>query len=145
MKVTVQKPVTIEVKYVEVVLPVKYDEEDIPMDTPGRIGDWWRAIIDIDTGQVTSVAKGSGLKNHALVDWPVGTPLDLYMKVTDGGTYRLLNAAGQVEAEIVQDYVPNSVIPGDYGDYVELNINENGLVTNWNPDPELEAFFGANE
>ena len=37
-------------------------------------------------------------------------------------------------------YVPNALLPGNYGDYLSLNINENGLITNWRPDANLSDF-----
>jgi hypothetical protein len=38
-------------------------------------------------------------------------------------------------------YVPNDLVPGSYGDYVELSINEEGVITNWPKNPSVDEFF----
>lgn len=121
MKLTVRRPVEVEIVGVLIEVPVRYDEEDIPNDFPLRRGDMWTAAVDIDTGKV-----------H---DWPPGRTGNLHMKVVDEGSYTLMAADGTTVAKIEQDYVPNSLIPGSYGDYIELDIDENGIITNW-PKPD---------
>lgn len=126
MKTTIMKPVEVEIATVSVILPVNYEEEDMPNDFPLRQGDQWRATIDIDTGKIN--------------DWPAGRSGKFFMKVCDGGTYTLRDPSGNVLAER-QDYVPNDLIPGEYGDYVHLQINEEGLITNWPKEPDVSQFF----
>ncbi len=122
LKVLVEK----EVKSVKISVPVNYGEEDIPNDFPFRNGDMWEAEIDIETGSVK--------------DWPIGKSGDLKMKVVDMGTYTLLDEKGEEVAKIENDYVPNELIPGRFGDYVDLSIDENGKVKNWYDNPELTDF-----
>lgn len=116
----------VNVTHVRVSLPVRYGEEDIPNDAPMRSGDTWNAVIDIDTGQI--------------LDYPKGGALDLSMKVCDSGLYALLCPDGETLAEI-QDYVPHCVIPGEYGDYVELNVDSEGVIQNWTSNPDVSDFF----
>src|ERR1700761_2588063 len=118
----------IEVWAICVVLPVRYDEEDIPNDFPLRKGDVWAATIDIDSGYI--------------LEWPdgVGARTIECMKVTDGGKYTLIDNLGR-EIATREDYVPHGVIPGGYGDYVSLQIDERGVITNWPKPPNLSAFF----
>jgi hypothetical protein len=123
--ITVQKEV--EIKFVKVALAVRYDEEDMPNDFPLRSGDMWNATIEIDTGKI--------------LDWPAGKSGEFYMKVCDCGNYYLLDENKAVVASIEEDYVPNGVIPGEYGDYAEFKINESGIVKNWPKSPRLDAFF----
>lgn len=61
----------------------------------------------------------------------------LFAKVSDSGSYELIDAAGNSIADR-EDYVP-SFFPGDhYGDYIDLHIDlETGMILNWKkPDPE---------
>jgi hypothetical protein len=119
MKFTVTRPVEIEVAFIEVILPIRYGTEDIPDDFPLRNGDIWSAIINIDTGVIENwPASETGLR-------------ELHMKVTDSGVYVLRNSERK---EIVrrEDYVPD-IIPGSYGDYVELRIGPDGRIQDWKP------------
>jgi len=126
MKAIMLKPVEVEVSHVRVVLPVRYEDEDIPYDFPNRTGDKWEATIEIDSGKV--------------IDWK-GDSADyaMEMKVADEGCYYLLSPDGSLISSKVADYVPNNLIPGSYGDYVELKIS-NGVITNWIKHPKLCDF-----
>lgn len=117
MKLTVTKPVEIEVSFVRLVVPVRYDEDDMPNDFPFRKNDMWDVTVDIESGKI--------------LEWPEGVELDLYMKVTDTGSYYLLDSQSHVIGASEHDYVPHSVIPGDYGDYIDLEIQADGVIANW--------------
>ena len=43
------------------------------------------------------------------------------------------------------DYVPNAVIPGEWGDYIDLQIAADGTITNWPKKPDVSAFFGGGD
>jgi hypothetical protein len=122
---TIQREV--DVQTIDVILPVWYDDEDIPYDAPMRHGDIWWAVIDIDTG--------------VIYNWPQGKPLNMYMKVCDSGSYILRDGDSSIIAER-NDYVPHGIIPGEYGDYVELKIDETGKITNWPKKIDLSDFEG---
>lgn len=126
MKVTVKTEEEVEIKFVKVNVAVRYGEEDIPNDFPLRKGDMWSAIIDIDNGMI--------------LDWPKGTKGELYMKVCDEGSYYLLDESGNTVLSIEEDYVPNELLPGEYGDYLDLDINEDGYINNWYSKPSLSDF-----
>lgn len=130
MKIQVLKPTEVEITEVHVRLPVRYGEEDIPNDFPLRVGDLWAAAIDIDTGKI----------HH----WPEGESGELQMKVTDCGTYELRGPSGRV-AIIEENYVPNGVVPGEYGDYVHLKIGPDGVISNWPKKPGVSEFFGEGD
>lgn len=116
---------TVDVKYLGINLPVRYGDEDIPYDAPRRFRDTWDAYIDIDEGIV--------------LNWPQGKTLDMYMKVTDSGVYTLYTDEMQ-EVASRHDYVPHGLVPGEWGDYVHLVIDENGKITNWPAKISLEDF-----
>lgn len=66
------------------------------------------------------------------------------MKVCDAGSYYLYDDNKEIVAGIVENYVPNRVIPGDYGDYISMEIDETGKVTNM-PNPLDFSEFLAND
>lgn len=127
MKTTIKVEKEVEIKYVKVQVAVRYEEEDIPNDFPLRSGDMWNAIIDIDNGIV--------------MDWPKGEKGNLEMKICDKGSYYLLDENYDTILSIEEDYVPNKLLPGSYGDYLKLHIGENGVISNWYSKPSIEDFL----
>jgi len=127
MKAKVMIEQEIDFRYVGINVPVRYEEEDIPNDFPMRVGDMWYALVDIDTAQI-----------H---DWPIGKSGNMFMKVTDCGSYTLFDEKQNIVGEIFDDYCPNALIPGEYGDYINLKIDENGIITNWLSNPDVSEFF----
>ncbi len=126
MKAQIQTTKEVEVKWIKMDLAVRYDDEDIQYDFPLRKGDIWSAIVQVDTGKIE--------------DWPEGKSGEMYMKVCDEGSYFLLDEHGNTVDSIVSGYVPNNLVPGEYGDYVDLKINEQGIITNWPKHPSFEDF-----
>lgn len=131
MKVIIKVKKEIDITQVKVDVAVRYDEEDIPKDFPFRTGDMWSAVIDIDKGQV--------------IGWPIGQKGNLSMKVCDEGSYYLMDAEGNTILSIENDYVPNNLLPGKHGDYIDLHINENGIITNWYSEPDFSDFINDDE
>jgi hypothetical protein len=117
----------VNIKYVKVNVPVIYGDEDIPYNFPLRDGNTWEALIEVDTGKI--------------IDWPDNEAGEMYMKVCDEGSYYLLNEDMKILFIIEEDYVPNKLIPGEYGDYIELIINKNGIITNWPKYPDISDFL----
>ena len=115
MKITVLMPQEIEVDAIHVSVAVRYDEEDIPNDFPLRKGNMWSGTIDIETGKIK--------------EWPKGISGKLSMKVCDAGTYELLSGS-KVVAIRENEYVP-CCIPGEYGDYINFDIDSNGVIADW--------------
>jgi hypothetical protein len=120
----------VDVKWIVMCLPVYYGDEDIPLDFPFRKGDQWEVKVDLETGVID--------------EWPAGRSAEFHMKVTDGGTYTLLSESGEVIATREEEYVPQCV-PGAYGDYVELSIEETGRITNWPKKPDMRDFEGGDD
>jgi len=115
-----------QVTKVIVELPIRYDDEDMAYDFPLRVDDMWTATIDIKTGQIEN--------------WKAGVSGDFYLKVVDMGSYYLVDSEDNVLKSIEQDYVPNELINGEWGDYVDFKIDENGLITNWLKSPSFKDF-----
>jgi len=58
--------------------------------------------------------------------------IEFRAKLRDEGYYLVYDDKGNLLAEADSQYVPNDIIPGDYGDYVELQIDlETGQILNW--------------
>ena len=72
--------------------------------------------------------------------WPCGQKRHMHVKVCDEGLYTLYDAEGHQVARL-DGYVPHGVVPGEYGDYVILDIDENGTITNWPKQPDISEFF----
>ena len=65
----------------------------------------------------------------------------MFTKVVDCGTYTLCDYALNTIAQLKEEYVPHGVVPGEDGDYIELNIDKNGIITNWPKNPDVSKFF----
>jgi len=122
----IPKTVETDIRFVKIDVNIRH-EEDFPKDFPFRHGSTWSLTIDIDSG--------------VILDWPQGVSGDLYMKVCDEGSYYLFDADMNQVGAIASGYVPNDLIPGDYGDYIGLEIDATGKVTNWPKHPNLDKFF----
>lgn len=137
MKVSILKKVEVEAKTLQVRVGVRYWEdatvngiEDIDGSLiPCRIedDDNWFPVIDIDTG--------------VIANWEQGKTADIHYKVCDDGVYIVFD---ENEKEITRKdgYVPETMCPkgSGYGDYIKMNVDENGLIDNWkfNIDDFLE-------
>jgi hypothetical protein len=114
----IQTTKEIQLTHVWIQVPVRYEDQDIPYDFPFRTKNVWTPAIELDTGRV--------------VDWPKGVSANVYLKVCDSGRYNLMDNGMIVET--IHDYVP-AFIPNEYGDYINFDINEDGVILNWyNPE-----------
>lgn len=129
MLATVNVPKQIKINFVQITFPVRASD-GIPADFPMRTGNTWSAFVKIDSGEI--------------VNWPTGKSGEIYEKVRDSGSYALITEEGE-RFELYQEYVPHGVVPGEYGDYVELKIDETGRITNWPKDPDVSEFFEREE
>lgn len=137
MKTTVRIEKEVDIAFVFIDIAPRYigdgDDDDMPTDFPLLNADKtaWVATVNIDTGEIQG--------------WPAGEKRSMHVKVCDAGTYKLIDREGVEIAARVNSYVPNGVVPGSYGDYVELEINENGIITNWPKHPDVSGFFSDDE
>lgn len=133
MKVTVTKKVEVEIKKIRIQVEPRYvgdaEDDDMPTDFPLLQNGIWTAMVDVDTG--------------AIDEWPIGDSRTMHIKVCDAGSYALYDAAGS-EVTAFDGYVPD-IVPGSYGDYIELEIDENGVITNWDPNASIDDFFKDEE
>lgn len=130
MKMRVRIWEELEVDGIRCVLPVRYEEEDMPNDFPFREGDTWKVTLDLNTGKIR--------------DWP-GPAAEVHMKVVDMGCYYLLSG-DRIVAKLEEEYVPGC-IPEEYGDYVTFDIAADGTLKGWKPRASevFESFFSSDE
>jgi len=127
MKIT--KRIKVEVSFLKCDIGVRYwedgtvngvEDEDGEL-IPCREGKRWCPKIDLKTGKI--------------INWKQGVTASLHYKVCDDGIYTLTDADGD-EVKSIEDYVPTMMCPepDGYGDYIIMNINEDGFIDNWRAD-----------
>lgn len=81
----------------------------------------WRPLIDIETGKI--------------VNWKKGTSANVHYKVCDDFACEILDGNKEVIASY-DGYVPKIMCPADegYGDYIIMNIDEDGIIQGWRKD-----------
>lgn len=137
MKLKVIKEV--EVTHIKIDVAPRYigdgEDYDMPSNFPmlDESGKNWVAIVEIATGKIFnwSIPEGSEPNEDGI--------FKAYIKVCDAGIYSLLDDAG-LTCTAINGYVPNGIVPGEYGDYIDLEIDFHGRITNWPKNPSLEDF-----
>lgn len=101
-------------------------EDTVGKLIPFRNKDRFVLFIDVDKGVIK--------------DWPKGTKANIHYKVCDDGLYSLQDENGETLIE-KEYYVPN-IMPGEhYGDYIILDIDEDGKILNWKTDFSIKDFM----
>lgn len=142
------------VKYIKLVLPIRYDEEDMPNCMPFRNGNVFDISYDIKSGDIVDFMKDA-IDINGIFEWNLlenrvsanmledNLVFELNdLKVVDEGSYYLLDENLNVLYSIEEDYVPDSnSVDGDYGDYIHLHIDlKNGKILNLKKDATFEEF-----
>jgi hypothetical protein len=131
MKVKLKIETEFDVKYLLAEVGARYwedsevnGEEDIDGKLiPCRDGDYWKPLIDIETGQI--------------INWERGKTAKIHYKSYDDNLFKLLDKDSNVI--ISRDgYVINSMSPAEngYGDYVIMAIDQDGFIEDWEFDVE---------
>lgn len=135
MKVTIKVDKEVDIKYCQIKAQVRYWDDatvDGVEDTEGtlipcREGELWCPLINIETGEIINWSKGVSAKVH--------------YKVCDAGSYYLQDNDYVTHLSIEDDYVPNGLIPGEYGDYIIMDIDMNGKIKQWKSRIDLSDFI----
>lgn len=124
IKIEIEK--VVEIKTLNVNAGVRYWEDAIVNGVedekgdliPCREGKRWKPIIDIESGKI--------------LNWEQGKSAEIHYKVCDDGVYTVCDENGEAVLEI-EGYVPKTMYPADngYGDYIIMNIDENGVIKDW--------------
>lgn len=91
-------------------------------NVPCKIFSLWCPLIKVQTGVIEN--------------WEIGKTAKVHYKVTDCCGWELLDENGTVIQSQDDGYVPKTLCPAErgYGDYIIMNINENGLIDKWRFD-----------
>jgi hypothetical protein len=128
MKVKVRIEKEIELKTMVVKAEPRYwedsvidgkDDTESGLYVPCKNGNIWNPHIDIDTGTITN--------------WDKGVKANIHYKVCDACGYELLDNNDNVVISFEDGYVPKTLYPkrNGYGDYIIMDIDENGKIENW--------------
>lgn len=117
---TVQKIVVkAHVRYWEDTTVNGIDDNKNGDNVPCKQGEFWCPVIDVATGIIEN--------------WEIGETANIHYKVTDGCGWDLLGENNTVIKSQADGYVPNTLCPAErgYGDYIIMNIDENGQIDKW--------------
>lgn len=110
------------------------DCPNMPCAVKGEDGYRWMPIIDIETGQIRN--------------WREGTTAEIHYNVCDEFECRIIDEKGGVRCLIkdYEGYVPDFMSPKDsgYGDYIIMDIDENGYIQDWDK-AEVREFIENEE
>ena len=98
------------------------DGDNVPCKVNGN----WCPEIDIEIGKI--------------INWEQGKTAEIHYKVADGCGWELKDENGLVVLSLEDGYVPDTLCPKEsgYGDYIIMDIDENGMISDWNF--EIEDF-----
>lgn len=122
---------TLNPRYVDILIPEDIMEDDAPNFPlkPEHIegASFVKITVDIKTAKVINWTDECGY-------------YELFCKPVDSGIYIIRAEDGKELDRIEEDYVPNKLVPGEWGDYIEMTISKSGYVTNWHNKPSLKEF-----
>ena len=128
MKVEIKIKKEVDLKLLIVKANVRYWEDTIvngEEDTqngdkiPCKCDDLWSPHIEIETGKI--------------LNWEQGVKAEVHYKVADCLGYEIYDKNGIIVLSAEDGYVPNTLSPkrNGYGDYIIMDIDENGQINNW--------------
>ena len=146
MKITILKPVEFEAKFLKVRAGVRYPEDsafievenerkvnyisddeenpkmpfmEVEYDKYGHKKFYWTPIIDLENG--------------VIINWPKGVKVHVFYKVCDDFECTVYD---EYDNEVLhyEGYVPDfmAIEEEGYGDYIDMIIDENGCIQDWN-------------
>ena len=97
-------------------------DTEIGQNIPCKDGQNWCPEIDIATGKI--------------LNWKQGIRAEIHYKICDCCGWELKDENGLVVLEAEDGYVPKTLEPkGDgYGDYIIMDIDENGIIADFHFD-----------
>lgn len=107
-----------------------YDEPQMPFVEEHLGEKAWHIIINLDNGQITN--------------WPKGTIASIHYKSCDENYINIIDRNANIVKEY-DGYVPSFLYPKEngYGDYVIMDIDENGFIQDF--DPNLDDIFNDDQ
>lgn len=146
------------IKYIKIIAPLKYDDEDLPFDFIFREDNILTVIYDKDTGNIVNLPEDYEQRinqrfpswilwnerenrvNYALLKKHIFEINDI--KVTNSGSYYLLDKNLNVISSLEEKYVPDShSVNGEDGDYLHFTFDlKNKRLLNIKKDPTFKEF-----
>ena len=146
MKISIIKPVEFEAKFLKVRAGVRYPEDsefievendrkinyisddeenpkmpfmEVENDKYGHKSFYWQPTIDLENG--------------IIINWPKGVKVHVFYKVCDDFECTVYD---EYDNEVLhyEGYVPDfmAIKEEGYGDYIDMIIDENGCIQDWN-------------
>lgn len=145
------------IKYIKIIAPLKYDEEDLPFDFIFRTDDVLTVIYDKDTGDIVCKDDYERVVNQRLPGWTLWNKRENRInyvllkkhifeindiKVTDSGSYYLLDKDFNIISSLENTYVPDTYsVTGEHGDYLHFTFDlKNKKLLNIKKDPAFKEF-----
>lgn len=129
----------IETKSQYIHISIPYYEDDYKFWGELEVNDpFYSLITPTERWEITV-----DLTNHTVLEWKKEIGIcQVFTKIRDEGVYTLLDK-DKIPFCQLSGYVPNNMFPptDGYGDYLELKINENGIITNWYDHCNLSEFI----
>ena len=131
MKVKIKIKKKVEITTLQVKAGVRYwvDSEingeadtENGQNVPCKDGQNWCPEIEIATGKI--------------LNWKQGVKAEIHYKVCDCCGWELKDEFGNIILSAEDGYVPETLAPKDkgYGDYIIMDIDENGMIADFNFD-----------
>ncbi len=131
MKIKMKIEKEVEVTTLQVKAGVRYWEDseingsadtENGENVPCKKGELWTPEIEINTGKI--------------MNWKQGVKAEIHYKVCDCCGWELKDEKGEVVLSAEDGYVPSTLSPKErgYGDYIIMDIDENGIIQNWKFD-----------
>lgn len=98
------------------------EETENGSNVPCKQDNFWCPSINVETGIIEN--------------WEIGKTAFIHFKVTDACGWALLDLDGNIVKSQEDGYVPDCLCPAErgYGDYIIMNIDENGQIAKWKFD-----------
>ena len=134
MKIELKAKKEFDVKYLLAEVGARYwEDSDVNGDEdtngdliPCRDGDYWKPLIELETGKI--------------LNWEIGKTAKIHYKSCDDNIFKLLDKDKNIIKEI-EGYVIDMMSPAEngFGDYVIMNIDANGIIDAF--EPSFEEFL----
>ena len=111
------------------------DTPHMPCAVKEEDGYHWIPFIDIETGQI--------------LNWREDTTAEIHYKICDEFTCKIIDEKGGEHCLIkdYEGYVPEFMCPKErgYGDYIIMDIDENGYIQDWDKRAVLDFIENEEE
>ena len=146
MKVSIIKPIEIETKFLEVRAGIRYpeDSEFIEVENDHKVNyisddaeNPKMPFMEVENNKYVHKkfywTPTIDLENGVIINWPKGVKVHAYYKVCDDFECTVYD---EYDNEVLhyEGYVPDfmAIEEEGYGDYIDMIIDENGCIQDWN-------------